>query len=168
MNIDLSVAHKSFSDKQINQSITEILKPNILLSMASIKDKRESWINTVYFAYTTKLKLFFLTPTTAQHSKNVEENNSIAVSIFDSHQEVTGKKRGLQVFGVCRRAEGKEVKEGIAVYGRRFSGFAARVKALEDFERLKMESRIYVVTPHTIKIFDEVIFGEEKWVTVTV
>lgn len=148
-------------------SITDILKANTLFSMASIRDGKVSWINTAYFAYIPELKLFFLTPPTAQHSKNVEINNSVAISIFDSHQVVTGKKRGLQVFGVCHRAAGKEIKEGIRMYGKRFSGFAARVKALEDFERLKMESRIYVVVPHVIKIFDEVIFGEEKWVTVS-
>lgn len=167
MNVNLSFAHKSFSDKQINQSLNKILKSNVLFSMASIKESNESWINTAYFAYSDKLTFYFLTPPTAQHSKNVEENNSVAVSIFDSRQVVTGKKRGLQIFGICRRAKGEEIYEGIKIYGKRFSAFAAGIKRPEDFETNKMESRVYVIVPHTIKIFDEVIFGEEKWVTVT-
>lgn len=168
MKIKLSFNNKIFSDNQINQSINEILSSNTLFSMASIKDKSKSWVNTVYFAYGDQLVFYFLTPPTAQHSKNIEANNSVAVSVFDSHQAVTGKKRGLQIFGTCHLARGQEVKEGIKVYGSRFPSFASRVHSANDFEKLKMESRIYVVIPHMIKIFDEVIFGEEKWVTIKV
>ena len=168
MKITLSFHHKRILDDLINKSLNEILGNNTLLAVASIKDGGESWINTVYFAYNDKLILYFLTPPTAQHSKNIEKNNSVAISIFDSHQRVTGKKRGLQIFGICRRAREKEVKEGIRIYGKRFAAFAARVHSPNDFEKLKMESRIYVVIPRAIKIFDQVIFGEEKWVTVEV
>ncbi len=165
--LSLHYHHRQYADKQINRSSSEILDANTLFSVASIKDGKESWINTAYFAYNHKLTFYFLTPTTAQHSKNVKENGSVAVSIFDTHQAVTGKKRGLQIFGTCHQATGKEIKEGIQVYGKRFSGFGERIHAPDDFEKFKMESRIYVVIPHTIKIFEEVVFGEEKWVTVT-
>jgi len=168
MRINSAFHHKNFSDEKINRSLKEVLEANVLLSMASIKDRKESWINTVYFAYSDKLKFYFLTPPTAQHSQNIEKKKSVALSIFDSHQAVTGKKRGLQIFGECHRAREEEIKEGIKIYGKRFFGFAARVKVPEDFERLKMESRIYVIVPHSIKIFDEIVFGEEKWVTVEV
>lgn len=168
MKIKLWFKHRSFSDRQINQSIAEILKSNVLFSMASIKDKKESWINTAYFAYSNKLIFYFLTPPTTQHSKNIKHNDSVALSVFDTHQVVTGKKRGLQIFGTCHRATGKEIGEGIQVYGKRFTGFRERIHTPDDFEKFKMESRIYVIVPHAIKIFDEVNFGEEKWVTVEV
>lgn len=164
--LSLQYFHRQYVDKQINRSLSEILETSTLFSVASIKDGKESWINTAYFAYNDQLEFYFLTPTTAQHSKNVKENGSVAVSIFDSHQAVTGKKRGLQIFGTCHRATGKEIKEGIQVYGKRFSGFGERIHTPDDFEKFRMESRIYVVVPNVIKIFDEVVCGEEKWVIV--
>ena len=167
MHLTLLFCHKSHPDARINKSLSEILESNVLFSVASIKGGKESWINTAYYAYSNKLKFYFLTPPTTQHSKNIKHNDSVAVSIFDTHQAVTGKKRGLQIFGTSHRAMGKEIEDGIQVYGKRFSGFGERIHTPDDFEKFKMESRIYVVDPRVIKIFDEVIFGEEQWVTVT-
>lgn len=166
--IHLNYNHPSVSDNLINKSIYEILSENVLLSMASIKDKKESWINTAYFAYNHKLTFYFLTPPTTQHGKNIEENHSVASSIFDSHQNPDDKKRGLQIIGICRRAKDQELAEAIRLYGVQFPPFAKRIKTPKDFANAYMESRFYIIQSHMIKIFDEVVFGEEKWVIVNI
>lgn len=51
--------HESVDDEMINKSINEILSGNTLLSMASIKDGKESWIHTAYYAYSDKLRLYY-------------------------------------------------------------------------------------------------------------
>lgn len=146
------------------QSITEILTQTNLLSMATIKDGKESWINTVCFSFTEDFNLYFLTYPTAQHSKNLEANNSIAITVFDTHQEP--KKRGLQIFGTCEKVEGLELASAITSYAARFPWLPKYIKKPEDFAKTVLTSRFYVARPEMIKIFDEKLFGDETWVTV--
>lgn len=160
--------HKSVGDEMINKSLNEIFLSNTLLSMASIKDEKESWIHTAYYAYSDKLRLYYLSAPSAQHSKNVESTPSIAVSIFDTHQAPESKKRGLQVFGQCRQAVGQEVAEGLTFYTERFPWIMKYITEPEDFDKGVLESKLYIIVPHTIKIFDEAMFGEEEWVVVNV
>ena len=159
--------HEKFSDNKIRDSIEAIINSNTLLSMASIKDGKESWINTVYYAYDPQLIFYFLTSPTTQHSKNIEKHPSVAVSIFDTHQNPTDKKSGIQLFGSCHRVVDEEVAEGLRLYTERFTWLANYIKEPKDFDKGILESKLYVITPHTIKLFDEVIFGEEKWVIVS-
>lgn len=158
--------HESVNDETLNKSLNEIVSGNILLSMASIKAGNTSWINTAYFGYTSKLALYFLSPPTAQHSQNILLNGAVAVSIFDSHQLSASQKRGIQLFGVCRRAVGLEIAEGLDVYSERFPSISGVIKSPEDFDKGIIKSKLYIILPKEIKIFDEQIFGEEKWVTV--
>lgn len=151
----------------IEKSIGEILSATILLSVASVKAGKKSWIHTAYYAYSPKLRFYYLSPPSAQHSKNIDQNQSVAVSIFDTHQNPTDKKRGLQLFGICRRAIGEEVAEGLRVYSERFEWLSQYIKAPADFDKGILESKLYIIIPHTIKLFDEAVFGEEKWVIVS-
>ena len=167
ITLQLAFHHGSVNDEVLNKSLNEIISGNILLSMASIKDDNTSWINTAYFGYSSNLTLYFLSPPTAQHSINVISNGTVAVSIFDSHQSPSSKKRGLQLFGICRRAVGIEVMEGLDVYAERFPSISSVIKSPEDFDKGILESKLYIILPREIKIFDEEIFGNEKWVTVS-
>lgn len=159
--------HESVNDEIINKSLNDIVSGNILLSMASIKDGNASWINTAYFGYSLKLALYFLSPPSAQHSQNIISNGAVAVSIFDSHQLPASQKRGIQLFGICRRAVGTEISEGLDVYSERFPSISQVIKSPEDFDKGILESKLYIILPREIKIFDEEIFGKEKWVTVS-
>lgn len=134
--------------------------------MATVKDEAESWINTVCFSFTPDFNLYFLTYPTAQHSKNLEKNNSVAVTVFDTHQEP--KKRGLQIFGIGEKVGGLELAKAIANYAVRFPWLPKYITRPEDFAKTVLTSRFYVVRPKMIKIFDEKLFGKETWVTVLI
>ncbi len=163
--LSLHYNHKKYPDEKINESIATILHSTTLFSVATIKNKNISHIHTAFFCYSLNLNLYFLTPPTTQHSLNVVINPSIAVSIFDSHQKPPDKKRGLQIFGNCHLAKGKDFNEGIVLYSRRFE-WTRVIKNPQDLIKAGFESKLYIINPSSIKIFDEVIFGEEKWVTV--
>lgn len=165
--INLSYNHKEYTDKKINGSLDAILRSTTLFSVATVKAGNISHIHTAFFCYSPNLNLYFLTPPTTQHSRNVEKNPSIAVSIFDSHQKPSDKKRGLQILGNCRLAIGKDFSEGIVLYSKRFN-WTRVIESPQDLIKAGFESKLYVIKPSSIKIFDEVIFGEEKWVTVNV
>lgn len=155
---------EKYNKEDLKKVTIEILETTKLLSMATIKENT-SWINTAYFAYADNLNLYILTPPESQHGKNLELNSSVAVTIFDSHQDPAANKRGLQIFGTAKKASGKELLEGIVAYGKRFASFAASIKNADDYIKAARRSKVYVIQVKTIKIFDETTFGEEKWVT---
>lgn len=168
MPINLHCNHLQHSDELINKSLSDILTANTLLSMATTKDRQEPWINTVYYAYNEKLDFYLMTQSTTQHGINLQTSSAVAVSIFDSHQQPTDKKRGLQLFGTWELATGPALEEGTKLYGARFPWLSNYIKNTKDWETTTLQSRIYIIHTKTIKIFDEVLFGPETWVTVSV
>lgn len=168
-NLKLKYNYPKYSDEKLNKSISSILDLNTLLSMATIKDKNESYINTVYYAYNDKLNFYYLSPPDTQHSKNLEKNSSVAVSIFDSRQNPpTINKRGLQIFGDCKLAKGIDLIDGFKQYSIRYSSILKYIKKPGDLLKKIIHSKLYFFKPASIKIFDEVTFGTEQWVTVSI
>ncbi len=168
-NLKLRFGDRQYSDEKINKSLSSILESNTLLSMATVKNNKESYVNTVYYAYSDGLNFYYLSPPTAEHSKNLIKNNSVAVSIFDSRQNIpTNKKSGLQIFGTARLARSTELIEGIKLYSQRFIWFVKYIKTPRDFLKKVIQSKLYIIKPKQIKIFDETTFGDEVWITVTI
>lgn len=162
--LNLQYHHPQFSDELINKSLSEILEANTLLSMATVRGSHEPWVNTVYFAYNEKLDFYFMTPNDTQHCNNLKSNNSVALSIFDSHQQPTEKKRGLQLFGNWELSLGETLVEGTKLYRQRFPWLSNYIKDVKDWETTALHSRIYVAHVKQMKAFDEVLFGPEVWV----
>ena len=168
---NLKFNNPQHSDEILNKSISEILTANTLLSMANIRkngDHFESWICTAFYAFSSSLNLYILTPPDTQHIQNLSHNKSVAVAIYDSHQEPTQHKRGLQVFGSCEQANGIRLVDGYRLYAMRFVWLPDFIKKPEDFAKGIIQSKLYVIHPKEIKIFDEPTFGEEVWVTVSI
>lgn len=167
--LKLRFGDKQYSDETINKSLSSILESNTLLSMATLKNNKESYVNTVYFAYSDHLNFYYLSPPSAVHSKNLVKNKSVAVSIFDSHQNLpTAKKSGLQIFGEARLARGNELFEGLQLYSRRYIWIVKYIKKPQDLLKKIIQSKLYIIKPAKIKIFDEATFGDEVWVTVSI
>ncbi len=167
---NLKFNHTQYPDEIINRSISEILSANTLLSMANIRktdEDFESWIFTAFYAFNSSLDLYILTPPDTQHVQNLSYSKSVAVAIFDSHQKPTKLKRGLQMFGECGRADGLRLVEGYRLYGARFVWLPDLIKQPQDFAKGIIQSKLYVIHPKEVKIFDEPTFGEENWVTVS-
>jgi len=136
--------------------------------MASINNNK-SWINTAFYCFNNYLEIFFLTETESQHSLNVVENDSVAVSIFDTNQNWgPGKLKGLQVFGICKKAHGIQLLEGIRLYVMRYPNVAKWLLKPEDLMNGLLGSWVYVVIPSKIKILHEELFGEENYLSLTI
>ncbi len=166
--MNLQHNHPQHTDDILNRSLFEILELNTLLSMANIRKSNtgfESWVCTAFYAFNNSLDLFILSEPDTQHIQNLIYNKSIAVSIYDSHQEPTQLKRGLQIFGSCERAEGLKLAEGYTLYAKRFIWLPDFIKRPEDFTKGIIQSKLFVVTTNVVKLFDEKIFGEEIWIT---
>lgn len=167
-NSNFRYDHDEFSDEMLNSSIYNILNSNTLLSMASVNDNK-SWINTAFFCFNNYLDIFFLTEIESQHSKNLAGNNSVAVSIFDSNQQWgPGKLKGLQLFGICKKAQGIQLLEGTRLYLMRYPGVAKWLTKPEDLLKGLLGSWIYIFSPSRIKILYEELFGEENYISLLI
>ena len=157
----------SFTDEALNLSITKILSSNILCSIASI-NKSESYIHTAYFCFNDKLKLYFISDPSTQHTANIKSNPSVAIAIYDSKQPWDDNKRGLQIFGKCEIAKGTKLIDGTLHYLKRFAGLKQWIKHPDDFIKGAINSKMFVITPSRIKLFDEETFGEEVFIELNI
>ena len=53
--------HPEYPDKKLNESIFEILNNNTLLSLATVTPKGNAYINTAFYAFDEKLRLYIVT-----------------------------------------------------------------------------------------------------------
>jgi len=168
MSLSFSFNHSDFSDEVLNRSIQSIMESNPLMSVATISEGSRSHIHTAYYAFNSRLELYSLTEPFTQHSMNVKGNSSVAVAVYDSRQPWDEPKRGLQLFGECKMAQGAHLAEAFLLYARRFSGLKQWVQHADDILKNVIESRFYVISVDSIKIFDEPRLGAEIWVSVKV
>lgn len=167
MSFEFEFNKEEYPDKKLNQSIYEILSGTELLSMASINEDK-SHINTAYFAFNSSLELFILTPPTSKHTENLEKNNSVAVTVFDTNQRWNGDKKGLQLFGKYEKTEGDKFAEGMRFYLQRFPAFSEWVETAEELEKSEIDSRIYMITVNSLKLFDEPMFGKDEFISLKI
>ncbi|MDD3181381.1 MAG: pyridoxamine 5'-phosphate oxidase family protein [Alphaproteobacteria bacterium] len=159
MSLNLKYGLADRSDAFVNGVVSDILKANTLMSVATIKDG-QAYINTAYFCFNEHLDIFFLSHPESQHSLNIGENESVAISVYDSHQEWDQHKKGLQLFATCAPAHGLTILEGGKLYMQRFSGLKKWITNIDDLMKNVIESKLYVAKVNSFKVFDEDVLGE--------
>ena len=152
------------SSGEIAASVAEILDATRLLSFATISSDGAPSACNMYFAYDEDFRLYFLTPTSTEHVQNFLRDQRVAVVVADTQQTGDGGKRGLQISGVASRRSGDELAQGLAACRERFPATAKALASEAALEASGWESRIYVVIPEHVTIFDERTFGEEHWI----
>ncbi|MFB6213667.1 MAG: methyltransferase domain-containing protein [Candidatus Nanohaloarchaea archaeon] len=162
MDIEL-LDEGDWTREEVEESIREILSKNRLLSMATVKGE-DPHINTCFYTFDDELNLYILTPPDTEHGENLENNDSVAVDVHDSHQEWTDDKQGLQIFGKAEKVE--EVEKVLDLYLDRYSELGEFASNKEELEEL--DSIFYKIEPDQIKVFDEPRFGTETWINVEI
>ncbi len=161
--LNINFNHPEYSNDKLNHSVSKILNSNILCSIASIKDG-ESYIHTAYFNFNKKLDLYYISDPSTQHTLNIEKNPSVAVSVYDSNQPWDNSKCGLQIFGKCEFASNAKLIEGTMLYLKRFAGLKQWIQHPDDFIRGAINTRLFLITSTSLKLFDEETFGEEVFI----
>lgn len=156
---------KRVSEERLLQSLFRILQETVLCSMATVNGLNRAYINTAYFSYSQDLVLYFLSHRRAVHCRNLVANPSMAMTVFDSSQAWGNPDRGLQLFGNCQEAQGRQITKAERVYSERFLEYA-RQFALPA-SRLR-SYRFYRLVPRRVKVFDEREFGPGVFVVASV
>jgi len=161
------VEGRGFPAGRLRRSVLRILRENVLCSMATVSGVNRAHINTAYFSYSDDLELFFLSDRSSHHGRNLLTNPSMAVAVFSTSQVWGTPDRGLQCFGTCRQARGRQREKAERSYGRRFTEYARWMKSLPrdhpTVSRLRSYG-FYRFVPRSIMIFDERALGSGVFV----
>lgn len=116
-----------------------------LCSLATVSPAGNAHINHMYFAWTDRFEVYWISDPDSLHSRNLTWNSSAAVTIYDSHQTWGRPDRGIQLFGAAGVTRGPASQNARRVYGRRFRDYVADAYDLPA----------YRFRPRTLKLFDE-------------
>lgn len=167
MSLKVQLSHPNYPIKELHDSILEILEENILLSMATIKDGNQSYINTAFFCFNKYLEFYILTNPKSQHCRNLLSNKSVALAIFNSHQPWTEDVKGLQLRGECELAKGKKLLEGTTLYLKRFAALGEWIKHPKDFSMGVIETKLYVIRTNWLQLYDSARFGDDNFIPIS-
>ena len=129
-----------------------------LCALSTVSPSGRAHINHMYFAWTDRFEVVWVSDPDSIHSRNLARNSSAAVTIFDSHQTWGRPDRGIQLFGTARVTAGPPAADAGRVYGKRF----------RDFEPETYPLPLYRFTPRTVKLFDERALAPVTFVTARV
>ena len=160
---------RDLGEARVLRSLYEIMDATELCSLSTVIHGGAAHSAHVYFAYTPRLELYFLSDPDSVHCTNLGTNPSMAVSVYDSTQRnfVGPGDRGVALYGRCTESQGKEAHRAEEAYGNRFKPYASwRTGPGYDKEAQKWRFNRFVAS--RIKVFDEPKFGSGVFVVASV
>lgn len=157
---------------RVLRSALRILRANRLCSIATVTAGNRAHIHTAYFCYSGDLEVFFLSDPDSQHCRNLARNSSAAITIFSTAQKWGGPDRGIQLFGSCQEARGRQATKAARLYGKRFPAYSLAMRGQMREEKVRSlglgSYRLFRFRPMELKILDESDFGDAVFVTAAV
>ncbi|OGK14877.1 hypothetical protein A3H80_03645 [Candidatus Roizmanbacteria bacterium RIFCSPLOWO2_02_FULL_37_19] len=141
------------TQRDYKEIVHEILAECRLMAIATCAD--HPWIASVYYVSDNNLNLYFISPASSYHCKQILKNNSVACAIADSSQKARDKKVGLQLYGhATMENELATIKWMLRMYNKLYPSTKEKLN-FKNFQAKIMTSKVYKVTPKMIKIFSE-------------
>ena len=149
---------RAFSVRLMTEAAHGLLNASTLCAISTVSPRGRAHVNTAYFAWSPNFRIIWISHPQARHSRNLRADGTAAIAVFDSTQTWGRPDRGIQLFGIARKAEGAAAQGAEGIYGSRFPAFAAEMPGY----------RPYVFLPRRIKLFDEPRLGAGVFVTAKV
>lgn len=143
--------------KLTKKHIFDYLKQHNLMQLAT-SGSDHPWIASVYYSFDTDLNLYFLSSPTTIHCQQIAENPKVAVAITNTNQNMTGLKKGLQIYGLAEQiSDILKVKHAIKLW-KDSLGVVDDELNHENMARKFISGRMYRITPKKIKFFNQELF----------
>lgn len=148
------------------EEIEPYLKDERICVVASCENN-QPWAATVFYAYDNDVNIYFLSGLHRRHSKEILNNNRVAVAIAEHRYELGDKVKGIQVEGTCVPLSGVEAAEAFKCFKARFPQVdkLLHINLLTDevssFPTGTAVHRIWKLTPTRVKVFDEEKYGSK-------
>jgi uncharacterized protein YhbP (UPF0306 family) len=147
------------SSRRITALVRSLLDASALCAIATVTRRGGAHVNTAYFAWSPEFDLFWLSDPDAEHSRNLRDNPTASVAVYDSTQSWGRSDRGIQLFGSSRELRGWVARDAEQTYSARFPAFESGELTAYRFYRFR---------PRRMKLFDEAALGGGVFVTASV
>lgn len=142
---------------KLRKLIEDYLKEAKLMQLATSVNN-QPWVCSVWFATDENLNIYWFSPITRRHSKEVIKNQKVAGAIV-LPQTPKAPPRGLQFQGAAQLLTKKEdIGKAISVYAERIF---SKEKILEFMNDEETPHRFYRIKPTQFVLFDLVNFPEK-------
>ncbi len=168
MGLSIGFQAHDVSSDELAQSVSAILDETRVLGLATTTAAGSPDACNAHFAYDAECRLYILTPPSTNHIQNILRDGRVAVAVADTQQTGDGGLHGLQIIGHAALAAGEELVQGLAAFRERFPTTATALASEEALEASGWVSRIAVIWPEKVIIFDERRFGTERWIEASV
>lgn len=146
------------SDEEVLELIKEFVAARYQLTIATSQE--HPWIANVYYAVDDQFNFYFLSNPETIHGKHIASNAQVAVSIADSPQEPSVKKKGVQFFGqAALLTEKEEISKAISLWCSVLHVNNENY-SYEGMNANKIDGRMYKITPNKIKFFNQELWEE--------
>ena len=162
----LTLEPESYSSVPLRLLVHGIFEEVALCTMSTVNHDGTAHVNTAFFCVDSEWRMFFVSSEDTKHSKNIKERSSMAVAVFHSDQAWDDWKTGLQLFGTCSVARGRDVGLGAKLYKTRFPAYAKWLHALGRGIRHSSAPPFFMFIPESLKVLHEEVLGEEIFVTI--
>jgi len=147
------------------KEIAEYMRSHKIMQLAT-SSKNKPWICSVFYTVDNEMNLFFISNPSRRHSLEIMKNKNVACAITDSSQEVTKRKKGLQIEGtVSLVTNEREIEFALNLWNESNSGLE-KIINFKNYRKKKMEDKVYKIVPKNIKIFDEEMKGTTRIIEV--
>jgi uncharacterized protein YhbP (UPF0306 family) len=134
-----------FSSAKLERVARRLMNAAPLCALSTVSRGGRAHINHMYFAWSDRYEVIWISDPDSIHSRNLARNSSAALTIFDSHQTWGLLDRGIQLFGTAGATTGRATNEARRIYGQRFRDYDADA---DDLPAYRFRAR-------TVKLFDE-------------
>lgn len=140
--------------------VLKILNKNLYMTISTVSNEGLPWVTPVFFAQNKELDLYWYSHKSSEHSSNINNNELIAITVFDSTKE------GDDIKAVYMKAISKELKSkeeiinGLKIYSEKLlkRNILKNRRQANDFSKLYFDFkgrsplRMYRATPYEISI----------------
>lgn len=113
------------------------------------------WACVVYYVMDQDLNFYFISPPKSIHASAIESNQSVAIAITDSHQEVTDEKVGVSITGRCKQVVGVEQLQWFFRMWAKINPGNADQLNYANYAKKLVTSKVYKIKPEKIRFFHE-------------
>ena len=163
----LTLQPEIHSAVELRPLVQAVLDENRLCTISTVNEDGTAHVNTAFFCADSEWRMFFISSNRARHSKNVDARPSLAVAVFNSNQDWDDWKTGLQLFGDCAVARGRDARLAAKLYKKRFSAYAKWLHRLGGTVEYGNAPTFFMFVPKSLKVIHEEALGEETFVTIS-
>ena len=140
--------------------IVSYISTSVQMTITTVT-KDQPWAAVVFYAYDDALNLYFLSDQRTRHSREINSNSKVAVTINKEWNEPSPVK-GIQIEGVAQVVAVNELAHAFTTYVKRFPSTKDFITDVKVFMDKAFNTRIFKVTPSKIYLLDEVNMGPGK------